>query len=60
MSFLQKLYSAWSLLHTREFQKKLVDRPDIPFEVVQNSQFLVGRHNPIPYPEAGKFEETNE
>lgn len=38
----------------REFQKRLEGALRTPVEVLPNTQFLIGRHNPIPTPEPDK------
>ena len=38
----------------RQFQQELAGKLGLPVTIVDNTQFLVGRFNPIPDPEAGK------
>ncbi len=45
---------AASSYNGRQFQKSLGSRLGMPVEVVSNTQFLVGRYNPIPDPEPEK------
>ena len=38
----------------RQMQQRLQETLDVPVIILDNTQFLVGRHNPIPDPEPGK------
>ncbi|MGD8621613.1 MAG: cryptochrome/photolyase family protein [Anaerolineales bacterium] len=38
----------------RKFQRQLQEQGEVPVEVIPNTQFLVGEHNPIPSPEPEK------